>query len=396
MRASLQVGKLIGIPIKLHFTFLFILLLIVLMFAQAPGPIGLQGIEGLSDPFRYFFSVIAALAFFVSLLLHELSHSFVAMKYGSKIHSITLFFFGGLAMMDDIPKDPEKELRIAIAGPMMSFALGAVFFIAFIAFYGLTEFSSAIHCMPKIYFTTADYYCPLNIGALGVLVFSLGFINTLLAFFNLIPAFPMDGGRVLRAILAGRMSFLKATKKAVLVGKIFAVIMGITGLTPFFFNPWLTIIAIILYIAATEEETATVTFAALEGIKVKNVMRIERTCVLEDMPIAELASKMLEEKTAEYAVVNWNDDLKGFVTFEELKKLSAEQRLYLKVSEVVSPFNEIDDTILDEEEATQALKKMIRAKKNILAVKREESGNFVGIITKRDLEIYIEMLKGRV
>ena len=395
MRASLQVGKLIGIPIKLHFTFLFISVLIVLMFATAPAPMGLQGIAGLSDPLRYFLSVIAALAFFVSLLLHELSHSFVAMKYGTKIHSITLFFFGGLAMMEEIPKDPKKELRIAIAGPMMSFALGVVFFLSFIAFWGIKAFSSAMHCMPKIYFSSADYYCPLDIGTLGVLLFSLGFINTVLAFFNLIPAFPMDGGRVLRAILAGRMSFLKATKRAVIVGKIFAVMMAITGLI--FFNFFLlTIIAIILYIAATEEETATVTFAALEGIKVKNVMRIERTCVLEDMPIAELASKMLEEKTAEYAVVNENDELKGFVTFEELKKLSAEQRLYLKVSDVLSPFNNIDDTILDEEEATQALKKMISARKNILAVKREAIGNFVGIITKRDLEIYIEMLKGRV
>jgi len=390
MRTSIQVGTIIGIPIRLHFTFLFILFGIILGFANGPTweyrmPLGLGDIE--MDPFlRYSLSSIAAILFFFTLLLHEMSHSYVAMKFGTKIHSITLFFFGGLAMMDDIPRNPEKEWRIAIAGPAMSFALGCVLLLTYL---GIKTLNLVI-------------YDPI-----AILVFILGFFNLVLAFFNLLPAFPMDGGRVLRAFLAKRMPFLKATKRAVLIGKLFAVTMVISGFVadPFWFiltgtwrqNIFLPLLAIFLYIAATEEESATITFATLDGIKVKNVMRTERTSVLEDMPIEELASKMLAEKTAEYAVVNESGELRGIVTFDEIKNLSAEQRHFLRVSDVISPFDSVSDIILEEEAAaTEALKWMIRTKRNVLAVKEAVSENFVGIITKRDLATYIEMLKGSV
>ncbi len=407
MRTSIQVGKLIGIPIRLHFSFLFILPLIIMIFAQGttlsiephspmynliallsakeptepiPLPLGLGDFE-MSPFLRYSLSSIAAFLFFVSLLLHEMSHSYVALRYGTKIYSITLHLFGGLAMMEDIPKDPSKEWRIAIAGPLMSFALGGIFL--------LTLWSIR----------------PLNfvIYQIKILVFILGFLNVVLATFNLLPAFPMDGGRVLRAFLAKRMSSLKATRRAVLVGKIFAVLLAISGIfaDPFLFllkgemvpgNIWIVGIAILLYILATEEEAATITFASLEGIKVGNVMRTERTSVLEDMSIVELANKMLEEKTAEYAVVNESGELKGFVTFDEIKKLSAEQRYILRVSNIMSSCDS-SDIILEEEEAMEALKRMTRAKKNVLAVKREMSENIVGIITRRDLAIYMGMAK---
>ncbi|HID19858.1 MAG TPA: CBS domain-containing protein [Methanophagales archaeon] len=387
MGASIQVGKIIGIPIRLHISLLFILPVFVMMFAVAPGPVGLGDVTDLSQLYRYIFSAMATILFFFSVLLHEMSHSYVAMRYGAKIHSITLFIFGGLAMMDDLPKEPAKEWKIAIAGPAMSFALGGSFLLSL---FGIKSVNLSI-------------YDPLQI-----LLFSLGYLNVILATFNLLPAFPMDGGRVLRAVLAKRMSFLKATKKAVLVGKVFAVIMMIVGLMPdpfvlystgeveILFSPFLTFVAIFLYIAATEEERATTTFALLEGIKVKNVMRTEHTCVLEDMPTTELADKMLEEKTSEYAVVGASGEPRGFVTFGEIKDLSAEQHQILKVSDVIGSFDRISDVISEEAEAVEALKRMIKAKRNVLAVEEEASGNFIGLITRNDLATYIEMLKGRV
>jgi len=411
MRTSIQVGTLIGIPIRLHFTFLFILPLIVMMFAHGPTlsigpnspvyslivslfakdptkpiplPLGLGDLR-ISSFLRYSLSSVAAFLFFVSLLLHEMSHSYVAMKFGTKIHSITLFIFGGLAMMEDIPKSPEKEWRIAIAGPLMSFALGGVFLSSF---WGIKALNFALQ------------------RPVAIVVFMLGLLNVVLATFNLLPAFPMDGGRVLRAFLAKRMSFLKATKRAVLIGKTFAVIMAIAGIIadPFMFiltgervtNIWIPLIAIFLYIAATEEEAATTTFTALEGIKVKNIMRTEGTSVPEDMLISELANKMLDEKTAEYAVVSESGELKGFITFDEIKKMSVEQRYFLKVSDVMSSFDSISDIIYEEEGATEALKRMIKHRRNVLAVKETMSGNFVGIITRRDLALFMDMLKGSV
>ncbi len=389
MRTSIQVGRIIGIPIRLHFTFLFIFFGIIYGFATLPAteyriPLGLGGIE-MDTFFRYFLSSIAAILFFFTLLLHELSHSYVAMKFGTKIHGITLFFFGGVAMMEDIPKSPEKEWRIAIAGPLMSIALGGLFLLAYS---GIRMLNLAV-------------YRPVEI-----LVFTLGFLNVALAFFNLIPAFPMDGGRVFRAFLAKRMPFLKATKRAVLIGKIFAVVMAIGGfiVDPFTFfltgeivtgNIWFPLLATFLYIAATEEENATTTFASLEGIKVKHVMRTENASAREDMSIMELANKMLDDKSVEYAVVDEGGELKGFITFEDIKKLSAEQRHRLKVSEVISSFDRMSEVISQEEEAAEALKRLVSTKKKVLAVEGEERGNIVGIITKRDLAMFIEMLKGR-
>jgi Zn-dependent protease/predicted transcriptional regulator len=386
MRTSIQVGRALGIPVRLHFSFLFLFPLIILTFASGPGPIGLGDIAGLALPLRYSLAAVAAFLFFLSLLLHEMSHSYVAMQYGTKIRSITLFIFGGLAMMEDLPKDPNKEWRIAIAGPLMSFAIGGTFLLAYA---GITT-------------VNAVGYEPLT-----VLLLSIGLLNTVLGTFNLIPAFPMDGGRVLRAFFAKRMQFLKATKRAVFVGKTFAVIMAVVGFMPdpfilystgtvrLPFNPWLTLVAIFLYMAATEEERATITFATLEGIRVKNVMRTGNASVLEDLPLTALVEKMLAEKNAEYTVVNENGDVRGLVTFSEIRQLSPEQRYPLRVSDVLRPFDRLRDVIAQEAEAIEALKRMISTKTGALAVEGEERGEIIGIVTKRDLALFIEMLRGR-
>ncbi len=386
MRTSIQVGRALGIPVRLHFSFLFLFPLIILTFASGPGPIGLGDIAGLALPLRYSLAAVAAFLFFLSLLLHEMSHSYVAMQYGTKIRSITLFIFGGLAMMEDLPKDPDKEWRIAIAGPVMSFAIGGTFLLAYV---GITT-------------VNAVGYEPLT-----VLLLSIGLLNTVLGTFNLIPAFPMDGGRVLRAFFAKRMQFLKATKRAVFVGKTFAVIMAVVGFMPdpfilystgtvrLPFNPWLTLVAIFLYMAATEEERATITFATLEGIRVKNVMRTGNASVLEDLPLTALVEKMLAEKNAEYTVVNENGDVRGLVTFSEIRQLSPEQRYPLRVSDVLRPFDRLRDVIAQEAEAIEALKRMISTKTGALAVEGEERGKIIGIVTKRDLALFIEMLRVR-
>ncbi|RZN33691.1 MAG: site-2 protease family protein [Methanophagales archaeon ANME-1-THS] len=385
MRTSIQIGRIIGIPIRLHFTFLFILPLILVTFAEGPGPMGLGEAEELSRFLRYSVAGIAASLFFLSLLLHEMSHSYVAMKYGTKIKSITLFIFGGLALMEDLPRDPEKEWRIAIAGPLMSFALGGLFLFTYL---GIRAVNVVI-------------YEPFRI-----LISSIGLLNLVLATFNLLPAFPMDGGRVLRALLAQRMQFLKATRRAVFVGKTFAVVLGIIGFMPdpfllystgevrILFSPWLTLIAAFLFIAATEEESATIIYAALEGTKVRAVMRAENTVVPQSIRIAELEEKMRREKNAEYAVVNESGDLKGLITFNELKKLSVEQRHSLTVSALMNPLDPMRDTISEGEEAIEALKRMLGNKKNSLAVVEEGSGRIAGIITKRDLSMHVELLKG--
>jgi Zn-dependent protease len=386
MRTSLKIGSLMGIPIRLHVTFLILMPLIVLVFAQAPKPLGLGDIEGLSQPIRYSVAAVAALLFFSSLLIHELSHSYVAMKYGTSIKSITLFIFGGLAMMEELPREPEKEWRIAIAGPLVSFTLGGTFLLAY---FGLAAL------MPRL----PDSFV--------VLLFSIGLLNLILGTFNLLPAFPMDGGRILRAWLAKRMQFLSATKRAVLVGKILAVMMGVVGLLPdpflllatgelrMPFNPWLTLIAFFLFLAATEEESMTITLAALEGLTVRQVMRTGDVSVRADMLLSALAEKMLRERTAEYAVVDDTGAFKGLVNFAELNQRPAEDRYRLTVADVLPPSDWENETISEAESAVQALKRMTQTKRKMLAVVDGEFGSIVGLVTRRDLGLVIEMLRGR-
>jgi len=386
MRTSIQLCKFMGIPVRLHFTFLFIFFAIIFSFANMPQtgtriPLGLGGLE-LSPIMRYSLSTIAAVLFFFTLVLHEMAHSLVAMRFGTKIHSITLFFFGGLAMMEDIPKSPDKEWRIAIAGPLMSLALGVLFLFVYM---GLKALEPA--------------YRPV-----AILMLTIGLFNGALAVFNLLPAFPMDGGRILRALLAKRMSFLKATKRAALIGKLFAFALVIMGFSrdPFTFiltgewrlNLWLPLLAIFLFMAATEEERATDTFATLEGIKVKDVMRTERATVPEDITLAELVNAMLADKITEYAVVDAVGDIKGFVTLDAVKKIPNEQRYFLHVSDVMIPYDGPRDALLSDAPASEALKRMLSGKKSILAVIEEAGGSLIGIITKKDLSIYIEMLRG--
>jgi Zn-dependent protease/predicted transcriptional regulator len=388
MKMSIQVGRIIGIPIRLHVTFLIILPLIIFAFAENPAtqyrvPLGLGDVT-MPLPLRYFLASIATFIFFFTLLLHEASHSYVAMRYGTKIRSITLFIFGGVAMMEDIPREPKKEWRIAIAGPTMSFAIAALFLIP----YYLLKISNMV------------FYRPIY-----TLMFVLGFFNLILAGFNLLPAFPMDGGRILRSFLARKGAFIKATKRAALIGKIFAVVMGVVCLfrDPFIFvltgewhgNIWTTLLAIFLYIGASEEEKATVTYAALEGIKVKQIMRPESEVMRAsmDMPLTELVEWMLSEKTLEYVVANENGEIVGFITYAQVKDLSLDERLRLTVRDVISSSGSFIVTISGEKEAIEALKRMLKYKRTILVVEGEERGNFEGIITKRDLITYMEILK---
>ncbi|MFP4001829.1 MAG: site-2 protease family protein, partial [Thermoplasmata archaeon] len=191
MKMSFKIGRIYGVPIRLHFTLIFIIAFIawsvgsrVLLLAETLGlpppdiEIGLQS---------YLLGVVVAVGLFVSVLIHELAHSILSIKSGFNVDEISLWLFGGVSKMEDIPKDPNLEIKISAVGPLSSIALGVLTFIG---------------------------------GTLAVndiLVFTLlylSFINFFLAGFNLIPAFPMDGGRILRALLAKRYSYVKATTTA--------------------------------------------------------------------------------------------------------------------------------------------------------------------------------------
>jgi Zn-dependent protease/predicted transcriptional regulator len=359
MKTSIQIGKIMGIPIKLHLTFLLILPVFGWVFANNPPPFGFND-PGISAALRYVLGMLAALFLFTCVLLHELGHSYVAKRHGTNIQSITLFLFGGVSSMEEIPRNPKVEFKMAATGPGVSFLIGMILFVLYLLF---------------------------NAGSPYMrLVWLVGYINIILGIFNLIPAFPMDGGRVLRAWLAGRMSYIRATRAAANIGKMFAIFMGIFGL----FIPgglWFILIAFFIYIGASEEEKSTEISVVLEGVKIKDIMSKNVTTVSPGISVEELVNFMFRFKHMGYPVVE-DSEVKGIVTFSDVQKVPMGERKNVKISQIMT--KEII-SLPEDEDAVSALKLMTINNIGRIIITKEKK--MVGIVSRTDLLRSVQLLE---
>ncbi len=358
MITSIQIGKIMGIPIKLHITFLLILPVFAYIFSINPPRFGFNDVEPLS--LRYALGMATALSLFTCVLLHELGHSYVAKRHGTNIQSITLFLFGGVSSMEEIPRNPKVEFKMALAGPSVSFLIGSILIIIY-----------------QLFKTDSAYLR---------LVWLIGYINIILGIFNLIPAFPMDGGRVLRSWLAGRMSYIKATRTAAGIGKMFAIFMGIFGL----FVPgglWFLLIAFFIYIGASEEEKATEVSVVLEGVKIKDIMSKDVTTVTSGMSVEELVDTMFRFKHMGYPVVD-DTEVKGIVTFTDVQKVPREERKNVRISQVMTKGI---ISLPEDEDAVSALKLMTLNNIGRLIITKEKK--MVGIVSRTDLLRSVQLLE---
>ncbi len=373
MEWSYKIGSISGIPIKVHLSFLIILLIFIWVFAvndfriKTLGMIVGFGGMAISMWVKYLLGAIASVLFFATLLFHELSHSLVAMRYGTKIRSITLFVLGGVAQMEEIPKEPEKEAKVAAAGPAFSMSIGII--------------ASAIYYIfgPVSMAAPEATYRDAALLVVGI----IAFYNVLLGLFNLIPAFPMDGGRILRAVLATRMSYIDATKKAVAVGESFAFAMGLFGLLTLPGGVWLLLIAIFIYFGASAEEKATIISVTLEGVKARDVMTAVPNVVYvpPDLTLNQLVDVMFRTKHIGYPVQEeQGSPVLGVITFGDLRQIPASKRDTTRVEDVM---NREIITIGADADASDALKLM--SSKNIGRLIVTEGGQMVGIISRTDL-----------
>lgn len=355
MRLSLQIGRIIGIPIKLHITLLLVLPLFAYIFS-INTPFGFGDVS--PDWLRYALSILATVVLFLSILLHEVAHSAVALRYGFEVQGITLFLFGGVSSMGEIPRNPDFELRMALVGPLTSLFLGLLLL-------GVDQLLSVLGNNLYYFF-----------GIIGI-------INIVLFIFNMIPAFPMDGGRVFRAFLAGHMSYIDATRKAVAVGQVFAVVMGILGLLA---NPWLILIAFFVYVGAAEEDKATEMVVPLEGLKVSDLMSREVITVPPHLSVSELVNLMFEKKHMGYPVVE-DGRLLGVVTFTDVQKIPADKRSEATVGDIMTK-NII--AVKPDEPAEHALRMLFTY--NIGRLLVMEDSRLVGIISRTDIVRAIQIL----
>jgi Zn-dependent protease/CBS domain-containing protein len=369
MRGSIRIGRVFGIPIFLHVTFLIILPLFILLFSVDSTEIfgiviGFGNLDA-SAEVRYLFGTAAAVIFFATILAHELAHSYVAVRYGVKIRHITLMLFGGVASMEEIPRQPGQELKMAFAGPFTSLVIGLFTYLAMTALEGQESV----------------------VGEGAVLLLGiLAFYNILLAGFNLLPAFPMDGGRVLRSFLATRMPYVDATRKAVSVAKALAIAMAGFGI---FFNMFLIFIAIFVYIGAREEEQATVISESLEGLRVHQIMTDPVQVVHPEMSVHQLLDTMVATRRMSYPVVD--NGLVGIVTLSDTHKVPKQEAHLRTVRSIMS--TDVT-TVTPDMPATDALKVM--AQRNISRLPVVDfSGRLVGIVTKKDFLRMVEIVEAR-
>ena len=353
-----------GIPIRLHWTFLLVILYIAWAFASISQQVlgrtyGLGSIEPVS--LRWTYSLVFAVVLFACVALHELGHSYIAHKNGIIIRSITLYFFGGVSAVEEIPRNPRLELQMAFAGPAVSGVIGLI----------STLLASLL---------------PEG-GAAGIMLWTLGLMNIILMAFNLIPAFPMDGGRLLRAWFATRMPYIRATRNAAGIGKIFAILMFVLGV--FTFNFMLLFVAFFVYVGASEEEKATEIIVSLEGIKVSDIMSAQVRTIGPDMTLRELKELMFREKHRGYPVMS-GDEMLGIVTLTDLQSVPDEQLDHITVEKVMARKLYV---IAPVEEASTAMKMM-----NDMQIRRlpvMDNGRLVGIVSREDLVRALELSSGR-
>src|SRR5262245_23051564 len=244
MKGSWKIAQLAGIGIFVHWTLLILLAFLAVRFLVVGGGDVEVVVSGLA--------LVAAV--FACIVLHELGHALAAKRYGIRTRDITLLPIGGLARLERMPEEPTQELVVAVAGPAVNVVIAGALFIAIMLMGGLTALVVQTAAPDDVTF--------LRIRA-GVIHFltNLAWVNVILVLFNLLPAFPMDGGRVLRALLALRLPYPRATALAASIGKAMAVLFAVYGL--FAPNLMLLLVALFVYIAGEAESQAVQTRALL-------------------------------------------------------------------------------------------------------------------------------------
>lgn len=350
MDASLRIARVKGIEIMIHWSLFIILFILSSYFYVSSEPFGFANLK---EPERIAFSILASIFVFIAVLLHELAHSLIAMKFGVKVKGIMLFIFGGVAMMEKIPKNPKEELAIALAGPLASLTIAILSFI--------------------VALNTA--------GGISMFFLISAYFNSILTIFNLIPAFPMDGGRVLRSLIARRTSYSKATKTAAGIGKAIAIAMGIIGF--FGVNIWLMLIALFIYLGASEEEKIVTAEDLFSRFSIGDIMTKEVISVSPETKVGDVIDLMFRHKHLGYPVVK-DRELVGIVTLKDIMNVDPNA----KVEEVMS--REVL-TISPKDRAFEAFK--IMSEKGIGRIPVVEDGKLVGIVSRSDLMKIKELLE---
>jgi Zn-dependent protease/CBS domain-containing protein len=355
MSWSISLFKVRGIAVKVHLTF-------VLILAWAAYHWGVDLGGGATGAL---FGIVVTLLLFVCVTLHELAHSFTAMHYGITVRDITLLPIGGLARMEKMPEKPEQELKMSLAGPLTNIVIALLLILILLPFkihaaVGLGELFSMLGAVS--WYGLAAYLVTANL-ALGI--------------FNLLPAFPMDGGRVLRAFLAMRMDHARATAWAVSIGQGLAWLLGLFGVLS---GNWtLTIIAIFVYMGAGQEGRAVEVRNVLQAMQVRQAATTELHSLPPQATLAQAMEIVLKTFQTDFPILE-NDRLVGLLTESDLFAALQKQDMELPVSRFMhTQF----PTARPNESLAAAQERMGETRLRALPVLEQE--RFIGLLTSEDI-----------
>jgi len=380
-----RIGRLFGIDIRIEWTWLIIFALVTYSLGNTFG----QFHADWSESLRWALAVISALLFFGSVLAHELAHSLVSQARGNPVNSITLFLFGGVSNIREEPDSPQGEFLMAILGPVTSIVIGGVLLvIAGVAGEPIATVSSPSEVLPQL--------SPLRM----VLVW-LGSINLVLGVFNLIPGFPLDGGRVLRSVLwAATGDLRQATRWASWVGRGFGLLMTVSGISmvfgatiPFFgsglFNGlWLAFIGWYLNNASAQSYQSVVVQDILEGVPVKRMMRTRPPTAAPETSVERLVREEIMSSDAHSFPVMENDELVGIVTLEDVRSIPQEEWDHATVRDIMTPHDQCA-VLQPDADAADAMTKLATCEVSQLPV--VDQGRLAGVLRRQDLIRWMQL-----
>jgi Zn-dependent protease len=358
MKSSFRLFRITGIDIGIHYTWIFIFIFFSWSLAQyftATYP-------GWSTAVYWIMGIIASLMIFVSVLIHELAHSLVARRKGIPVNSITLFILGGVSNLEDEPRQPSSEFIMAIVGPLTSFLLALIFF-------GLS-------------------YIPQSTGSPGAAMLSyLAIINLFLGAFNLLPGFPLDGGRVLRSIIWGSTgNLVKATNIAGIVGQIFGWILIGVGIffifwISLFTGLWLAFIGWFLNSSADASRKEVALRERLSLVKVREVANPNPETISPQTTVDEMVRNVFDMRHGRAVPVCRDDRLVGIVTITDVKKTPRDRWVDTPVEQIMT--RDPLYTVAPEDNVNTAMKLLMQHDINQVLVKQD--GKCAGLLSRADI-----------
>ncbi len=386
---AFRIGKVFGIDIRVDWSWIFIFVLLTWNLSAVfsvwhPSWPAYESIG---------IALVASLLFFGCILLHELAHSAVAKRFGVPVRSITLFLFGGVSNIEREPPSPKAEFLTAIVGPITSLLLGFGFLVA-------ASMATAISMSD----TGTAWTGLAQLGPLETLLAWLGPINLAIGVFNLIPAFPLDGGRVLRSIVWGVSGDLqRSTRRVSFIGQTFGWLFILTGIAmafgtrvPFFGTGltsglWLAFIGWFLRNAASQAYSRVAFEEALAGHIVSEVMRPGAPVVSPELPLTTLVHEYFVRSDERTLTVMRNDDLLGVVSIADVRHVPPGEWAATSVAAVMQPWQSVA-TARPEEPLAEAFARLVQ--RNVDQLPVLEAGRLVGILQRRDVARWLELASG--